>query len=873
VALTPGTRFGSFEITSLLGAGGMGEVYLARDTRLDRPVAIKVLLAAVASDPDRLARFEREAKLLASLNHPHIAQIYGLEDSGGTRALVMELVEGATLADRIAEGALPLDEALPIARQIAAALEAAHEQGIIHRDLKPANIKLRPDGTVKVLDFGLAKLTERGAAGGTDVAGLTMSPTITSPAMTQAGLILGTAAYMRPEQARGKAVDKRADIWAFGVVFYEMLAGHRPFKGEDLTETLASVVKDQSDLSQTPMPVRRLLAKCLEKDPRRRLRDIGDVWDLLDAAAPAASPAPARARRAPWVVAAACTIVAAVAGWGLKPVPAADLFPARTVLNVDGEYPIGSAVISEDGRSVVYAGASRSGNGRVLYRRRLDQLTSSEIAGTDAAGAGAPALSPDGKWVAYIANRRKLMKVPLEGGAAVALADVADYGGIDWSPSGDIVLGGGISEGLQGLSRVKESGGGALPFTQVDTASKELSHQRPRVLADGKTVLFTIWFGASRDAQIAAASLDDDRVVRLGVQGINALGVVDGQLVYVSADGVAMAVPFDVTTRRTMGTPAPVQDSIRVKDVGEGFLTHGGALSFLRGNNARRLVWVDRAGTVVPVGTDSREYESVRLSPDGRRVAANILTGVKADLWSLDLTAGTLTPLTATGVSRNASWSPDGSSLVYVSTQGGRAQLWRQPTDGSGPAVLAAVPPHNPWQVDLAPDGRSVVFNALYNGTFNLEILSLDSAAGSGRSARELAGSATAAESRGRFSPDGRWIAYNSDESGRVEVFIRSSADTGGRVAISVNGGQRPVWAHDGRQVFYWQGNRMVSATLAFDPAPRVVSRASLFEGDYEDVFDVAKDGRFLLIESATSGVSLVVVPNWRTDLRRLTAR
>ena len=860
-----------------LGTGGMGEVYRARDTRLERQVAIKILLESVAGNPERLSRFEREAKLLASLNHPHIAQIYGLEESGTTRALVMELVEGPTLADRIAQGPLPLDEALAIARQIAEALEAAHEQGIIHRDLKPANIKLRPDGTVKVLDFGLAKLVEPGAASGVDSAGaLTMSPTITSPAMTQAGLILGTAAYMSPEQARGRAVDKRADIWAFGVVLYEMVAGERPFTGDDLTETLAAVVKDQPDLGKVPARLRRLLTKCLEKDPKRRLRDIADVWDLLDAAAPPAAPEPAHSRRAPWVVAAACTVVAAVAGWALKPVPAADLFPGRTVLNLDGEYPIGPAVLSADGRSVVYAGAARSGNGRVLYLRRLDQLTSSEIAGTQQA-AGAPVISPDGKWVAYIANRRKVMKVPLEGGTAVALADVIDYGGIDWSPSGDIILGAGIDEGLQGLSRVKESGGGASPFTRVDAAGKELSHQSPRVLADGKTVLFTVWFGGAREAEIAAATLDDAQVTRLGVPGIKALDVVDGQLVYLTGDGVVMAIPFDVKTRRTTGTPTPIQDSIRTTGLssksGDAFLTHGGALAFLRGNHARRLVWVDRAGTVVPVRADRREYEFVRLSPDERRVAASILTGVKTDLWSLDLAAGTLTPLTATGVARNPSWSPDGRSLLYASNHGGRAQLWRQPADGGGPAVLAAVPPHNPWSVDLAPDGRSVVFNALYNGTFNLESFSLDPTAGSGQSGRELSGSATAAESRGRFSPDGRWIAYNSDESGRVEVYIRSSAGTGGRVAISANGGQRPIWAHDGRQIFYWEGSRMVSAALAFDPAPRVVSRASHLEGDYEVDFDVAKDGRFLMIESATSGVSLVVVPNWRTELRRLTAR
>ena len=632
-------------------------------------------------------------------------------------------------------------------------------------------------------------------------------------------------------------------------------------------------------MSKTPLAVRKLLGKCLEKDPRRRLRDIGDVWDLLDAAAPAISPAPVASShrlRAAWMIAAVATVLAAVAGWSLKPVPAADLFPARTVINLDGEYPIGQAVLSADGRSVVYAGASRSGRGRVLYLRRLDQLTSSEIAGT-AAPAGVPAVSPDGKWVAYIANRRKLVKVPLEGGAAVALADVADYGGIDWSPSGDIVLGAGIDEGLQGLSRVKEGGGGASPFTQVDTAGKELSHQLPRVLSDGKTVLFTIWFGGVREAQLAAASLDDPRVARLGLQGIKALGVVDGQLVYLTADGVAMAVPFDVASRRATGAPTPVQDLIRARNIeaksGDAFLTHGGALAFLRGNHARRLVWVDRAGAVVPVRAETREYEFVRLSPDNRLAAALIVTGVRADVWTLDLGPGTLTPLTDTGVNRNPSWFPDGRGLLYASTRGGRAQLWRQPADGSGPAVLAAVPPHNPWTVDLAPDGRSVVFNALYNGTFNLESVSLDAAPGAEGDARELAGSPIAAEARGRYSPDGHWIAYESDESGRAEVFVRAFAATGGRVAISVNGGQRAIWARDGRQLYYWEDNRLVSATLAFDPMPRVASRETLFEGDFERDFDVAKDGRFLMIESATSGVSLVVVPNWRTELRRLTAR
>ena len=371
MSLTPGTRFGSIEIVSPLGAGGMGEVYRARDTRLDRQVAVKILLESLARDPDRLSRFEREAKLLAALNHPHIAQIYGLEESGSTRALVMELVEGPTLADRIAQGPLPLDEALPIARQIVEALEAAHEQGIIHRDLKPANIKVRPDGTVKVLDFGLAKLAEPGAGGPESTGVLTMSPTIVSPAMTQVGVILGTAAYMSPEQARGRAVDRRADIWAFGVVLYEMLAGHRPFKGDDLTETLASVVKDQSDLSQVPVQVRRLLGRCLEKDPQRRLRAIGDAWDLLDDGGPArpaaaAAAAPVWRRGLPWAVAAVALAVAASAGWfawaGAGPVAAAAPTTRLELTLPPGVELFGSTsrtvASSPDGRSLAFVGTA-----------------------------------------------------------------------------------------------------------------------------------------------------------------------------------------------------------------------------------------------------------------------------------------------------------------------------------------------------------------------------------------------------------------------------------------------------------------------------------------------------------------------------------
>ena len=464
------------------------------------------------------------------------------------------------------------------------------------------------------------------------------------------------------------------------------------------------------------------------------------------------------------------------------------------------------------------------------------------------------------------------MKVPLEGGAPVTLAEVADYGGLDWSRAGEIILGSGIDEGLQGLLRINEAGGRLAPLTRIDTGRKELSHQSPRILADGTTVLFTIWFGSSERAELAVTSLEDGKVVPLGILGVTPLGVLDGRLVYLNADGLVMAVPFDLRTRRTSGTPTLVQDGIRFKGGGgsdheEVSMTHDGGLVYHRGNVNQRLVWVDRNGRSSSAVDGAREFAHLRLAPNGRQAALTIVTGSKRDIWTLDLAGGTLTPLTTTGTSRNPMWSTDGQRILYASTHSGRGGFWWQPADGSGPAQLAVDPRRNPWFADLSPDGRSILFNAIAATNFDLSSVSLDST----QQLRELSASPTAIEAMGRFSPDGRWVAYNSDESGRPEVYVRPFATTGGRVLISTNGGQRPIWSADGRQLFYWEGNRMIAAALAWEPAPRVVSRQTLFEGRYEQDYDVARDGRFLMIESETSGLTLVVVPNWRTELRRLT--
>ena len=563
----------------------------------------------------------------------------------------------------------------------------------------------------------------------------------------------------------------------------------------------------------------------------------------------------------------------------------ADPFPVRLEINgsvesragltggaLSTETPRGSAVLSDDGHTVVYIGAAAAGTGTVLYARRLDQTTAREIPGS--ANPQSPVFSPDSRWVAFVAARKKIVKVPLDGGAPVVLADVADDGGIDWSSSGEIVFGSGVFEGLKGLSRVSANGGTATQaFTRVDSTRKELSHQWPRVLADGKTVLFTIWHGAPELSEIGVASLDDGKVTPLGVIGGRALGVVAGHLVYVRPDGVAMAAPFDIGRRRVTGPATPVQDSIRVLDAsGEAvaFLNKAGGLVFARGALNRRLVWVDRSGASRPALSTEREFVFVRISPDGKQVAVSATAGGKGDLWLFDIATSTLTPLTASSTARNPVWSSDGKRILFISTQGGRSAFWWQPVDGSGPAVRVADAPHNAWNIDLAPDGRTTVFNAIYDGTFNVESFALDST----HERHDVSASPNATEALARFSPDGRSVAYMSDESGQPEIYVRSFPEGGNRIQVSGGGGTRPVWSRDGKTLYYREGSRMVAAALTRDPALRVASRQALFDGPYDREFDVSPDGsRFLMIETRSSGMSLVVIPNWLTELHRLTAK
>jgi serine/threonine-protein kinase len=858
---------GRYEITRELGAGGMATVYLARDIKHDRDVAIKVLHpdlgAALGAE-----RFLSEIKTTAKLQHPHILPLLDSGDAGGLVYYVMPLATGETLRDRLTrERQLPIDDALRVAREVADALQYAHAAGVIHRDIKPENILLQ-GGHALVADFGIALAVQ--TAGGAR--------------MTQTGLSLGTPQYMSPEQAMGeRTIDARSDIYSLGAVTYEMLTGDPPFTGSSVQAIVAKVLTERptppTTVRDTVSPaVEAAVLTALAKLPADRFSSAAEYSAALGGIATTRGPGTlarartARARDPVFISLSLVTIALGVTAVILARRTSDDAFPLRFELSADVQNPVGEGVLTDDGHTIIYSGMSPKG--RALFIQRLDQLDAREIAGTEGFGTfGAPALSPDGKSVAYIANRRTLMKVALDGGKPIPLADVGDYGGVDWTLGGDIVVGPGVLEGGAGLFRVKAAGGPLVPLTRVDTSQKELSHQWPRVLADGKTVLFTIWYGTVEQAKLAAVSLDDGRVTRLGVTGANTLGVVDGQLVFMNADGVIMAIPFDASRLRVTGSAIPVENGIRTESggashAGRAFLSRGGGLVFIRGTANRRLVWVDRRGAATPVIDAQREFLFARVSPDGRRVAATISTGAKTDIWTIDLAAGTLTPLTAIGRARNPVWSPDGHRVLYVSTHSGRAAFWWQSADGSGPPVLAAQPPHNPWNIDLAPDGRTVVDNSLYNGSFNLETLSLDST----HVSRELAGS-SATETRGRFSPDGKWVAYNSDESGQTEVYVRPAGESGGHVQISTGGGLHPVWSPDGNRLYYLQGSRMMAATLTRDPSPRVVSREPLFDGRYGENFDVAPDGRFLMIESRSSGLNLVVIPNWRTELRRLTSK
>jgi eukaryotic-like serine/threonine-protein kinase len=890
MTLAPGTRLGPYEVSALIGEGGMGQVYRARDTTLHRDVALKIVPPLFAGDPERLSRFEREAQTLAALNHPHIAQVYGFEEARQagasdppTRALVMEFVAGEDLAQRIARGAVPPDEALPIARQIAEALEAAHDAGIVHRDLKPANVKVRPDGTVKVLDFGLAKALDAVSAGAASTGpvspALANSPTITSPAaLTAHGVILGTAAYMAPEQARGRLVDKRADIWAFGCVLSEMLTGRALFGGETLSDTVAAVLTREPDWTTlppaTPPAVVALLARCLERDPKRRLRDIGEARLALEAGAapPASAAAPATLplpRSSRWPAAAmlaglALGAAAALGFWLAPGVPE----PATVVLQElppPGTEFVTAPLPSPQGTHLALLVRGRDGR-RAIWVRALAGEHAREIEGTNAAET--VMWSPDGAHLAFSAKGH-LQRVPRDGGRVQTIAAVEplsrsrNYRVGAWTPGGEIVI-----AAPQGLVRVPAGGGTLRPILQAEG----VLYEGLNVLGEGRHLLYAEFGG--QEPGIYTVALDgSDR--RLLLQGeVSSVSIVAPDVLVFQRRETLYGQRIDPAARTTIGDPFTLTDGVAAQRVEAA----PGVLAYIRGGLQAELTWFDRGGQRLgTVGTAGR-YQQLRLSPSGTEllfVRLDPATGNR-DLWLQDLVRGVTSRFTHDPeTDHNGVFSPDGRHVVWESHAGGRLDLYRRPVDGSTPPALLLAWGRANGPVDWSPDGQYVLYTSDDGPT--KENLWMVRADGSGTPAQVLA--SPYSEEAASFSPDGRHLAFTSDESGVSEVYVQAIEGArlvGGRVQVSSGGGMEPAWRRDGGELYYLGDGRLIAVPITRTGetirtgTPTPLFAAAMASGSYGTVtYAPSPDGqRFVVITPAGGGgtVPATVVLNWRRD-------
>jgi len=878
--LSTGTKLGPYEITGAIGAGGMGEVYQAHDTKLGRDVAIKILPEAFAHDPERLSRFQREAKMLASLNHPNIATIHGLEQSNGTNYLVMELVSGETLSERVKrDGAVPIEEALAICKQIAEALEAAHEKGIIHRDLKPANVKVTPEGKVKVLDFGLAKAF----AGDTASSNPSESPTL-SVAATMKGVILGTAAYMSPEQARGKAVDKRTDIWAFGCVFYELLTGKQAFQGETVTEILAAVLKGEPEWqalhTNTPIKIRDLLRRCLQKDVNKRCRDAGDVRieieEALAVPATAEATAPTKGiralgRRALILSLGALLLGAAIAGlaiWNLKPAPPSPPRPVtRTVITLPpGDQLAGldspAMALSPDGSQLAYV--ARRGGRQQIYLRALDNLEARPIAGTE--GAIGPFFSPDGQWLGFFAAG-KLKKISVSGGAALNLGDAPNPQGASWGSQSMIAF---AATNVSVLQLVSDAGGTPQPLTRLEKGDG--LDFWPEFLPGSKAVLFAA--GNLASTTVAVYSIGNGQRRDLIPGATHPQYALSGQLVY-AQQGTLMAVPFDPQRLTVTGAAVPVVEGVLESSAltaPQYGISSAGSLVYIPGvQGSRRLLWVGRNGAEQPLTVPAHAYDSPRISPDGRKIAVSI----DGQIWLYDLSRDTLTRLTFAGNTNNRPvWTPDGKRVAFYSNKEGQLNLFWQLADGSGGLERLIASENLNVPLSFSPDGQLLAFNDLNPTTqTDIWVLRLND-----RKAQPFLRTPFT-EGAARFSPDGHWLAYISDESGRFEVYVQPYPGPGGKWQISTEGGGEPVWNPNGRELFYRSGNKMMAAEVTTQPSFAVGKPRVLFMGEYVLAsvpvanYDVSPDGqRFLMVkpsEQAASLSQIVVVQNWFEELKQ----
>jgi eukaryotic-like serine/threonine-protein kinase len=900
MSLSAGTRLGPYEVADQIGVGGMGEVYRATDTDLKRAVAIKVLPASVGADVERLARFQREAEVLAALNHPHIAAIYGLDRSTGVTALVMELVEGPTLAERLEElktegkgPGLPLDEALPIARQIAEALEAAHEQGIIHRDLKPANIKVRGDGTVKVLDFGLAKAMD--PAGGAP-GSASMSPTLSLHA-TQAGVILGTAAYMSPEQARGRAVDKRTDVWAFGAVLYEMLTGARAFDGEDITEMVAAVVKSTPNWSALPADVPphivTLIQRCLDKDRKARIGDIAVARYLLgDAAASGIAPAPAQSRTTepvprtagqtlgralPWMVAGVMTTVAALAGLLYLRQPATPMTEvSRFEVLAPEDAPFGEVIrISPDGRLIAFSATGGGDTQRRLWVRALDSLQARPLAGTEGSTDGLFWL-PDSLTLVFSAGG-KLRKITVTGGPAQVICDVkaAARGGF-LTADNRIVFGMAANFGIQACA----AGGGAVTSITSLRPGQEYNHSSPILLPDGRHFLFTR--DAGLESGIYLGSLDakpDEQTGTRVLPDFSAVAYVrgadggPGYILFVR-DDTLMAQGFDTGTLALTGDAVPVGENLL--NSGSFSASREGALVYLTaGGNNVQLTWFDRQGkTLGTIGRVGRTLGNMRFSPDGTRLAANRSErGALGDIWVVDLAQGSETRLTTDPTLDYAPvWSPDGKRIAFASDRDGPGNLYVRAADGAGRDELLLKTGEEKSPHDWSQDGRFLLFSVQTAKGRDIWVLPMDAGPVGDRKPVPYLRT-DAQETNARFSPDGRFVAYTSDESGSIEVYVRpfdpaspeASGTGSGKVRISLSGGGTPRWLLNGKELVYAAPDRKRwSVDVKTTPTLRVGTPRLLGEFPRANAAPTPDGQRMLIgVPVSEQQPSATVVLNW----------
>jgi Tol biopolymer transport system component len=880
MSLAAGSKLGSYEILAPIGAGGMGEVYRAKDTKLEREVAIKVLPTALAQDPERLARFEREAKVLASLNHPNIAQIYGIED----RALVMELVPGESL-----QGPLPLETALNYARQIADALEAAHDKGIIHRDLKPANIMITPAGVVKVLDFGLAAVAQS-----SDSSNPANSPTLTiSP--TRAGMILGTAAYMSPEQARGKTVDKRADIWAFGVVLYEMLTGKRLFEGETVSDTLAAVLTKEPDWDQVPANVRRLLRKCLEKDPKKRLRDIGDAWELLDDAHAPTAPGRSRLGVAGWVAAAVFALIAAALGF----VHFREKPPVKEMVRFDISAPANatfvgndSASVSPDGRKIAFV-ATSADRKPAIWVRSLDSEEARALAGTEDV-TDTPFWSPDSRFLAFPGGG-KLKRIEAAGGPAQTLCDAANFAGGFWTSDNRILFG-----GLGPLQVVSAAGGMPAPLTMLDHFRNEIVHAAPAMLPDGQHFFYLrlsiplenggVYVGSldTKPEQQSTRRLLPDSTGAVYLPSPMAAGA-PGFLLFArgftlsssALGGTLMAQPFDPKRLELSGEAVPIAEHVTSFSASpSGVLAIGTGET--QGNT--QLTWYDRKGNVLSTVGEIGEYRDLALSPDEKRVAYQRGN----DLWLFEFTRGVNTKFTFGNVSFGPVWSADGSRIVFLSIRGNGFGFYQKASNLAGQEeLLYRSPETKSFGTGWSHDSKFLMYTALSSDgkQGDLWILPMD---GSATDRKPLSFLRTEFEENdGRFSPDDRWVAYVSNQSGKNEIYVLpfdasnpGSPAAGGLHQVSKDGGGDVHWRRDGKELFYLapDGYLMSVDVNTAGGAFQTGAPQRLFKSPATGLgsWDVSADGkRFLIAAQPAAGAASPasrpyhVVINWTELLKR----